>query len=895
MQSVTISLNGREVTGESGMTILELARREGVYIPTICYEPHLAPTGGCPSISSCRVCIVEDERTGALVTSCGTFIVPGMIINTASPRVIERRKIIVELMLASHPDSCLVCLKGNRCQLRQVAAELGIGLPRFQRIPLVTTINDANPFIKRDLSKCILCAKCIRACQELVVEGAVDYFRRGFVARPATTGDVPLEKSECTFCGTCVAMCPTGALLESQPSYRGTAGTSVRSTCPFCGCGCTIKLKVKEGRVVRAIPDNADPVTRGTLCVKGSYGFDFIHSPDRLTSPLVKADDGFKAVSWEEAFDVIQKEFNRIKGEHGGNSLGVFGSSKCTNEENYLLQRFTRCVLGTNNIDNGSRLWGNPSHTDNGEAVGVIATNCASALEKADAILVIGADPTVSAPLVGYAIKRAVKCLEAKLILIDPRETRLSMFADIWLRPKVGTDLILLNGMARILIDEHLHNEEIDRETPEFKAFAESVAAYTAAYVEKATGVPYEDLLKAVRRYATVGKVATIYGHGLSLSPHGTETIKALTNLAFLVGKSAQGTGLYALQKENNAQGACDMGALPNLLPGYEQTSDLKSRRIFEDYWGHLPSTAGLTVFEMLEAAKAGTIKGMYVVGENPVASFPNTQYVRKALSSLDFLVVQDMFLTETAELADVVLPAASFAEKEGTFTSFDGRVNWLKKAVEPPGLSLPDWEIIIRLAAAMGYSMSYSSPREVREEIRKLVPIYKGIGYGLLPEEPQDRLQSFSKTPAVYRKQPEKVLGLWPTHNGTTREKSNKKYPFLLLTGSNLYQFGGNTRSSRASRLRKFYPHAVIDIGEADAKKLEISEGDRVKIISPTGEITAAARITDTLPEGILFMPSPSPESSVGQLFSISLDPVRKTPCTKSVNVRIERIGSDE
>ncbi|MEW6183068.1 MAG: molybdopterin-dependent oxidoreductase [Bacillota bacterium] len=895
MQSLTISLNGREVTGESGMTILELARREGVHIPTICYEPHLAPIGGCPSISSCRVCIVEDERTGALVTSCGTFIVPGMIINTASPRVLKRRKIIVELMLASHPDSCLVCPKGNRCQLRQVAAELGIGLPRFQRIPLAATINDANPFIKRDLSKCILCAKCIRACQELVVEGAVDYFRRGFTARPATTGDAPLEESECTFCGTCVAMCPTGALLESEPSYRGTAGTSVRSTCPYCGCGCTIRLKVKEGRVVRVIPDNTDPVTRGTLCAKGSYGCDFIHSPDRLTSPLVKVDDGFEAVSWEEAIAVIAKEFERIKGKHGGNSLSVFGSSKCTNEENYLLQRFARCALGTNNIDNGSRLWGNASHMANGEAVGVAATNCAAAMEKADVIMVIGADPTISAPQVGYAVKRAVKCLDAKLILIDPRETRLSMFADIQLKPKIGTDLVLLNGMARILIKEHLYNEEIDVENPEFKAFTESVAAYTPTYVEKTTGVPYGEMLKAVHQFATAGKVATIYGHGISQVPHGTETIKALANLALLAGKGAQGAGLYRLQKENNAQGACDMGTLPNLLPGYEQTSDLRSRRVFEDYWGSLPSTVGLTVFEMLEAAGKGKVKGMYVVGENPVASFPNTGYVREALSSLDFLVVQDLFLSETAELADVVLPAASFAEKEGTFTSFDGRVNWLKKAVEPPGRSLPDWEIIIRLGAAMGHPMSYASPREVREEIRKLVPIYKGIGYGMLPEEPQDDLQSLSRAKAVYRKQPEKALGLWPTQRETVREKHTKKYPFLLLIGSNLFQFGGSTRSSRAPRLRKFYSQRFVDIGEEDAEKLMLGEGDRVKIISPTGEVTAAVKISDTLPQGTLFLPSPLPGFSVGQLLNIVLDPARKTPCTKSVNVRVERIDSNE
>ncbi|RJX19344.1 MAG: 4Fe-4S dicluster domain-containing protein [Ammonifex sp.] len=895
MQEFTVTLNGREVAAEPGMTILELARREGVHIPTICHEPHLAPAGGCPSISSCRVCIVEEERSGNLITSCGAFVTPGMVINTASQRVLERRRTIVELMLASHPDSCMVCLKGNRCQLRQVAADMGIGLVRFQRIPLMSTITDANPFIKRNLSKCILCAKCIRACQELVIEGAVDYYRRGFVARPATAGDTPLEESECTFCGTCVAMCPTGALMEAEPLYRGTAGTSVPTTCPFCGCGCTVRLKVKEGRVVRVIPNNDDPVTRGTLCVKGSYGFDFIQSRDRLTTPLIKVDDHFEAASWEEAFNVITAEFKRIKSRYGSNSLAVFGSSKCTNEENYLLQRFARCVLGTNNIDNGSRLYGTPGLTSCDPASGFFgATNSLTAMEKADVILVVGADPTVSAPLVGYTIKRAVRCMDAKLVLIDPRETRLSMFAETWLRPKVGTDLILLNGMAKAIIDEGLHDAEISEETIDFKAFAKSLSAYTAAFVEKATGVPYTEIVKAAREYATSGKAAIVYGHGITQHVNGTDAIKALTNLALLTGSRSKGTCIYPLQKENNAQGACDMGALPDFLPGYQQVSDLKSRRTFEDYWGIIPAAAGLTAFEMIKGAKAGTIKGMYIVGENPAASFPNSKFVSEALSSLNFLVVQDLFMTRTAKLSNVVLPAASFAEKEGTFTSFDGRVNWLTKAVQPPGQSIPDWDIVIKLAARMGHAMFYSSPREVREEIGKLVPLYKGIGYGS-PEEPLDQVRAKGgfRSPLVYRKRPDRIPSFYLVHMTATPDRTNGEYPFLLLTGSNLYHFAGGTRTSRAPRLRKYSLDAFVDIGEADAEKLEVSEGDRLRIASSTSEIVATARISDTLPERVVFMPFALACNPVSQLLDIILDLERKTPIVKCVSVKIERIGS--
>lgn len=896
MQPITVTLNGRKVTGELGMTILELARKEGVHIPTLCHEPHLTSAGDCPSISTCRICFVEDERTGAMVTACGTFIVPGMVINTHSPRVLERRRTLIELMLASHPDSCLICDKGNRCQLRQVAAELGIGLVRLQKIPQPVTIKDTNPFIKRDLSKCILCAKCIRVCQELVVEGAIDYFQRGFIAKPATFGDTALEESECTFCGTCVSVCPTGALTEAEPVYTGTTGTVVRSTCPFCGCGCSICLEVHDGRVVRSTPNKQDPVSRGTLCVKGSFGFDFIHSPDRLTAPLIKVDGDFKEVSWEEALTAVADGFRRIKEEHGSNSLAVFGSSKCTNEENYLLQRFARCILGTNNIDNSSRLHGAAGLTGPGKTGSIYGTtNSFAVLEEAEVILVIGADPTKSAPLVGYAIKRGVRCRNAKLILIDPRESRLALFANLWLRPKVATDLTLVNGLCKVVIDENLINEDsVDREAAEFKVFAESLGGLTPACIEETTGVAFEEIRQTARIYANARRAAILYGSGVAQQTNGTGTIEALFNLALLTGKIHGLSGVYALQKENNAQGACDMGVLPDFLPGYYPVADHASRRKFKDYWGDVPDKPGLTVFEMLTAAQSGRIKGMYVVGENPVAAFPRAELVREALSSLEFLVVQDIFLTETAKLAHVVLPAASFAEKEGTFTSFDGRINWLRKALEPLGQSLPDCEIITRLAARMGSPMAYSSPQEVREEIEKLIPMYRGIGYRLLEEpEYQSGHGVFAQTPAMYRKQPKGAFSLLPARNGALPLEPDKEYPFILLTGSNLYHSGGGTRSSRATRLARFSSGAFVSISEADAGRLGFIDGEKVRIVSSAGEISVTVEITEALPEGVLYLPFSLSANPVSQLFDITLDPERKSPLIKAVKVRMERIGN--
>jgi len=887
LQLITIILNGREVSGYPGMTILELAWESGVDIPTLCHDTHLPPIGAC------RVCLVEDEQSGALMASCVTPIASGMVINTHSSRVIEHRKTIVKLMLASHPDSCLVCDKGNRCQLRQIASDMSIGLVEFQRIPQLGAIEEVNPFIERDLSKCILCAKCIRACQELVVEGAIDYFRRGFIAKAAALDDSPLEDSECTFCGTCVALCPTGALMEKERTYRGTTKTTVDTTCPFCGCGCSICLEVKDNQVVRVIPGKADTVNHGTLCVRGSYGCDFIHSRDRLTKPLVKVNDSFEEASWEQALERVATEFKRIKNKCGSNSLAVLGSSKCTNEENYLLQRFARCVLGTNSIDNGSYLYNSATRIGLGSSIGFpCTTNYLGALEQSEVIILIGANPTSSAPVVGYAIKRAIKYKGAKLILIDPRQTKLSSFARLWLRPKVGTDVALLNNLAKVIIDEGLLDEEyVARKTDNFEKLTKALEKYSPEYAEAITGVPSEEIRTAARLYAKASQPAIVYGTGITQQIGGADSVKALANLAILTGNIGQGgSGIYALQRENNGQGACDMGALPDFLPGYQNVADAQARKKFEEHWRvNLPAELGLTAMEIIEQAKERKIKGLYIVGENPVLSFPYSSLVAEALASLDFLVVQDMFLTETAKLANVVLPAASFTEKEGTFTNFEGRVNKVRKAIEPIGESLPDWEIILRLADEMEYPLPFSSLQQVMDEIEELVPLYEGYADSERPY--QDELGNWEVRRTYGRQLLKGFACLSPVEYTPQAEEAKQDYPFTLLAGTTLHHFGTGTRSSRSSRLKKFSPQSFVEIDESDAKKLAITDGERVKIISPIGEVTTMVKITDTLPEGMLFMPVSFPETPVNGLFDITLDPEAKTPSLKVCNVRIERV----
>jgi len=869
------------------MTILELAGESGVDIPTLCHDAHLTPIGAC------RLCLVEDESTGRLMASCVTPVAAGMVINTHSLRVIEHRKTIIKLMLASHPDSCLICDKGNQCKLRQIASDLGIGLLDFERISIIGTIDEVNPFIERDLSKCILCAKCIRACQELVIEGAIDYFQRGFTTLPATMGGLPLENSICTFCGTCVALCPTGALMEKDRKYTGTTKTTIETTCPFCGCGCSVCIEVKNNQILRVRPGKADEVNRGALCVRGSYGYDFVHSPDRLTKPLIKVDGNFEEVSWDQALDCISDEFKKMKVENGPNSMAVFGSSKCTNEENYLLQRFTRCILGTNNIDNGSRLYNGTSQNDTNHNNDISnTTNYTDTLEQSEVIIVIGANLTSSAPVVGYAIKRAVKNKGAKLIVIDPRRTNLSSFAHLWLRPRAGTDVALLNSLAKVIIDEGLSNEGVTTyDTDTFKAFSKTLQKCSPEYAEAITGVASEEIRTAAQLYATANQASIIYGSGVTQHAHGAKSVKALTNLAILTGNPKNpGKGIYALQQENNGQGACDMGALPDFLPGYESVVDPQSRKKFEKQWkASLPAESGLTALEVMEQVKEGKIKGMWIMGENPVLSFPHGDFVAEALDSLNFLVVQDIFLTETAKLATVVLPATSFAEKDGTFTNFEGRISRVQKAIEPVGESLPDWEIVLRLADKMNHHLPFSSLQQVIDEMEEIAPKYHAYAdsarryqAGLPPLETShsNKVQS-SKENARFS----------PVDHTKQEVEVNGDYPFNLLTGTTLYHFGSGTRSSRAWRLKKYSPEPFVEIGESDAKELKITQGDTVKITSPAGEVTTTTRITDTLPDRTIFMPVTPAEAPVNNLFDIVLDPEAKTPSFKSQKVRIERV----
>jgi formate dehydrogenase alpha subunit len=728
LSDITIKLNGSDAVGREGMTILELAQKNDIYIPTLCHDPHLKPAGAC------RVCLVEDEKSGNLFASCVTPITSGMVINTNSEKVLEARRTVVKLLLAGHPDSCIVCDKGNQCQLRRIASELGIGYIEFDRVRKYYPIETANPFIERDLSKCIMCGKCVRGCQEIEGIGAIDYAYRGFKTKPATALDLPLEESICEFCGLCVSLCPVGALTDKLSRYKGGVKESIRTVCPYCGVGCSIYLNVRDQEVISVSPAEEGSVNRISLCVRGRYGFEFINSPERLKTPLVRKNGIFIEATWDEALNFVAAELNRIKGKYGGHVLAGIGSYRCTNEDNYLLQKFFRAALISNNIDSSARLSVLPSFNGLEEFSGIgVTTNSIEELEGSDVILVIGSDLTQSHPIVGQKIRWAVKVNGAKLIVINPDDITIANFADVHLKLKAGTDIVLLNGFINVIINEDLYDKEfVDTGIDGSEQIKEHILKYPLEHVEEITGILTEDIRSAARSYASAQRASIVVGKDVIHYGYGREAAIVLANLAMLTGNvGKENTGVYYLVPHNNLQGACDMGVLPDLLPGYQKLSNYSVKEKFEREWGiKLPGNAGLTVREIIHAAKERKIRGLYIVGDNPVLGYPDKDLVIDALQSLEFLVVQDIFMSETAEMANVVLPAASFAEKDGTFTSIDRRIQRVRKAIEPLGQSRPDWKIIEELSTKVGYPMNYDSPAQIMEEIARLTPIYGGIDY---------------------------------------------------------------------------------------------------------------------------------------------------------------------
>ncbi|MHC4123451.1 MAG: formate dehydrogenase subunit alpha [Planctomycetota bacterium] len=891
MDKVTLTIDGLEVTADEDMTVLEAALKNGIYIPHLCYHPDLKSAGVC------RLCMVEIDGRG-LTISCQTLVEEEMVVRTESPQINKVRKIAAELLIINHHTDCLACAKNTQCKLQEIANYIGIEeehLEYLRQPTKVFPIDSSNPFFIRDPNKCILCGICVRTCEEIQAVSAIDFAFRGFLTTISTFADKPLVESRCESCGECVVRCPVGALApkkSQQPSRE------VSTICPYCGCGCGIHLGIRGNKVVSVRGDVNNPVNKGDLCVKGRFGYNFINHPKRLTSPLIKKNGEFVEVTWDEVLDFVTGELSKYKGD----VFAALSSAKCTNEENYLIQKFTRAVIGTNNIDHCARLCHAPSVAGLAQSFGSGAmTNSINEISSAACIFAIGTNTTVAHPIIGLKIKKA-KQNGAKLIVANPRKIDLCRFADIFLQHRPGTDVALLMGMMRVIVEEGLIDTSfIKNRTENFEAFKESLSSFDLDFVERITGVERKKIIEAARTYATCKPAALLYSMGITQHSHGTDNVLATSNIALITGNVGKpSTGVNPLRGQNNVQGACDMGALPVVYTGYQKVNDPEVKRKFESAWNCcLNELPGLTHVEIFDAIYAGKIKALYLVGENPILSEANAKHVEEAINKLEFFVVQDIFLSETARLADVVLPAASFAEKDGTFTNTERRVQRIYKAIKPVGNAKPDWWITCQIAKKLdAKGFDFSHPAEIMDEIASLTPSYKGISYDRLEngglQWPCLAQEHHFGTPILHTERFATKNGkakLVPLEYKPSAEIPDDEYPLILTTERSLYHFHTATMTRKVDGLNILRGHELVEINPEDAAALGIADGQMVRIISRRGEITAKAKVTDVSPTGVVSMTFHFAESPTNLLTNAALDPVAKIPETKVCAVRIEKL----
>jgi formate dehydrogenase alpha subunit len=883
---IQLTVQGQPVKVESGATVLDACRSAGVYVPTLCDDPDLAPYGAC------RFCIVKIDGLRGLPTACTTPAADGMKVTTDDPEIREVRRWTAQLLLADHPQDCLTCGKCGSCGLQKISEHLGIRERLLRPMKRDARIDDSNPCYSIDMRKCVLCGKCSRACLEVQRLGAIEVVRRGYASGIEPFGGVPIRESICESCGECVAHCPTGALTAK---YFLPPEREASSVCPYCGTGCRIMLGVRGNTIVSARGDRDSKVSRGALCVKGRFGaFEFVGHPDRLKTPLIREGTGFKEASWDEALDLAAREFSR----HKGDSFGGFASAKVTNEDNYVFQKFVRAVMETNNVDHCARLCHASTVAGLALSFGSGAmTNPADDLLQAGAILVIGSNTTENHPIIGLRIREAVE-KGSKLVVCDPRAIQLTRIADLWCRQLPGTDVALINGLMHVILAEGLHKPEFIRNRTEgFEAVEKVVASYTPEKASKITGVPADDIVRAARMYGTAGTASIVYSMGITQHTTGVDNVRSLANLAMLTGNIGRpGTGVNPLRGQNNVQGACDMGALPNVLPGYQQVASAEARAKFEAAWGApIGDKPGMTVTQMLPAAMEGKIKAIYIMGENPMLSDADIGHVEKALKSLSFLVVQDIFLTETAKLAHVVLPATSYAERDGTYTNTERRVQLTRPVVPPPGQARRDWEIICGVAARMGRPMNFASTAAVTDEMRSLTPSYAGISYARLESGAELHwpcpAEDHPGTPILHREKFTRGPGLFhPVEYKAADELPDEKYPITLTTGRMLEHFHTGTMTRKSKGLNGLVPGPFVEMNASDAGKLKIKNGDRVRVSSRRGAIELAAKVAGHVDKGVVFIPFHFWEAAANALTNPAFDPVAKIPEFKVCAVRLER-----
>ncbi|MFZ1343997.1 formate dehydrogenase subunit alpha [Thiothrix eikelboomii] len=906
-QRVSFTLDGQTLTAAAGTTIIRAAAEAGIKIPKLCATEQLN------SFGSCRLCLVQVEGRRGYPASCTTPVEAGMKIITQSPKLAEIRKGVMELYISDHPLDCLTCTANGNCELQDMAGVVGLREVRYGMAgenhfdaEHAEPKDESNPYFTFEPSKCIVCSRCVRACEEVQGTFALTIGGRGFASKVVTGANENFLGSECVSCGACVQACPTATLSENTLIQLGQAERSVTTTCAYCGVGCSFKAEVKGQQVVRMLPDKNGGANAGHACVKGRFAWGYATHPDRVTQPMIRKSihDAWQEVSWEEAVTYAASEFKRIQAQYGRKSVGGITSSRCSNEETYLVQKLVRTAFGNNNVDTCARVCHSPTGYGLKQTLGESAgTQDFESVLHADVIIVMGANPTEGHPVFGSLLKRRLR-EGAKLIVIDPREIELvrtpHIEASYHLALKPGTNVAMINALAQVIVTEGLWDQAFVRtrcEQPAFAQWQEFILRpeNSPEAVAEITGVPAEAIRGAARLYANAPNGAIYYGLGVTEHSQGSTTVMGIANLAMLTGNIGRaGVGVNPLRGQNNVQGSCDMGSFPHELPGYRHVSIDAVRNEFAAYWQtELDPEPGYRIPNMMNAAVAGSFKGMYIQGEDIAQSDPNTQHIQAALENLECLVIQDIFFNETAKYAHVFLPGASFLEKDGTFTNAERRISRIRKVMEPLG-GKADWEGTILLSNALGVPMNYQHPSEIMAEIAALTPSFKGVSYEKLDQFGSLQWPCNDEHPEGYKIMHTETFtrGLGNfilTEYVPTTEKITQRFPLILTTGRILSQYNVGAQTRRTKNV-VWHAEDKLEIHLQDAEDRGINEGDWVLISSRAGETRMRVEISNRVQPGVVYTTFHFPESGANVVTTDNSDWATNCPEYKVTAVQVAR-----
>lgn len=933
-EQIVIEVNGQSVVTEPGITIVQAAKgQDEFYIPQICYNEQLG------AIETCDTCMVEVN--GELVRGCSTVVSPGMQISTESSLVKAAQQESMSRILKNHELYCTVCDNNNgNCVVHNTTEKLGIEHQTYPFQPKPYQIDNTNPFYRYDPDQCILCGRCVEACQDLQVNETLTIDWSRDQPRVIWDDDVPVDQSSCVSCGHCVTVCPCNALMETtmvgeagfltgidnqvmepmieltkeiEPGYReifkvSEIEASMRSSrikrtktvCTYCGVGCSFEVWTKGRDILKIEPSIDAPVNGISTCIKGKWGWDFVNSEERLTKPLIRKGDRFVESSWEEALNLIAGKLGSIRDEYGADSIGYIASSKCSNEENYIFQKFVRSIMGTNNVDNCSRYCQSPATSGLMRTVGMGGdSGTIEDIQQAHLVMIVGANPAESHPVLATRVKRAHKLHGQKLIVSDLRKNEMAERADIHLHPSPGSDLVWVSAVTKYIIDQGWEdNGFLTARVDGYEEFRQSLDQYTLEYAEQVSGISQAELIATAEMIHQAQSVCVLWAMGVTQHRGGTDTSTALCNLLLTTGNFGRpGTGAYPLRGHNNVQGACDFGTMPNFFPGYEKVSDDDVRHRYEQAWGvQLPAEPGYDNHQMVDAIEEGKLKAMYLFGEDMALVDSNSNFVAEMLGKLDFFVVQDIFFSNTAQYADVILPASPSLEKDGTFTNTERRIQRFHEVLAPLGDSKPDWRIIQDVANALGAQWNYTHPSEIMAEAASLAPLFAGVHYDLLegwnsqlwPVHPNG-----TSTHLLYEEEfhfPNGKAKLYPVE-WTQPYEPEAMYDLHLNNGRLLEHFHEGNMTYKAEGIRHKVPGTWLEVSPELAAERGVQDGSKVRLISPFGKVKLSVLVTDRVKGKELYLPmnTSNEHEAINRLTSSYTDKVTHTPSYKEINVMME------